>query len=245
MKGFVVALVEWSKTTLLITGTSGRGFRLPRALFGIITLTIAFGSAPSARHGSPLPVTVSLRDLVTNADIIFVGRVKESKELDGKEGAFGIFPTKETVFEVTLALKGELEEKKDFTTKEFAPLATFFNQGDRLMLFLPQASDAGFRSPGSSGYFRLIPRASHSGRMLAQNLVNNRGLWNSKLWSPEEFPQEIAQKILTDKYHLPKEAVEEILAIGDRPCQAKAIPLELLLAATQARLTATSGKAQR
>jgi hypothetical protein len=227
----------------------------PSALIRIAfatTVLVGFGLGMTSRQATARSETtapISLDTLVAKSETIFVGEVLRSKSatVRREDG----LATRLTFFSVAEVLKGSLAAGNEFALREFAPLATNFEPHESVVLFLPPPSEAGFTSPGLSGYFRIKPLQSDPGQLFAKNLVDNRALWSNQgqLWSPEKFPLSDARTFLKSRHPgleqsgpmLSPERIEAILAIGNEACRPRPIPLELLLSATHARLSTTSG----
>ncbi len=228
---------------------------LRRVLFIALVggLLIMKGSPSASGQASFL----SLDQLTTHADAIFLGRVTDIETRKGKAGTFGVFPARVTSFEVLESLKDTPKKGDIYDVTEFVPLVSPLKKGEIVLWYLTAASETGFKSPVGelSGDFRS--RAPNSdtrnfelSRLWVQNLNDNRGLWSNqeRLWNDALFPKTVAADYLANylkgrEPHLSKypeklrEKVDALLAYGDERCQPRPVPMELLLAASRARLS--------
>jgi hypothetical protein len=234
-----------------------------RELIKKLPIDIAFVAALALVFG-PFLVTVaratsaplSLEQLILDADAIFVGKATPVEKFRGHQPTLGGLPARLTRFEILEAFKGKPQTVKYFFVKQFPVHSTPVDLGETVLWYMKDGSaDKLFSSPigGSSGDFRRVSDESDSTQFLVMNYDENKGLWSNrddgKLWNTTTFKRNIAQEYL-DTY-LPKhysslagdpkklgQRESEILNIGELPCRSRAIPIELLLAATHARLAA-------
>jgi len=188
---------------------------------------------------------LSIEQLTTKASAIFVAEVIEMKELPGKG-----LPVRQTTFRIKTSLLPEPKEGDKFSVKEFSPQATSVEAGELVLWYLGEKSDRDFRRPlgDDIGDFRRVSDPDDPD-LLVKNFSENRGLWSNqaKLWNDTTFRRKKAgeylssylqanyQELAKDSTAL-KHRVERTLALGDEPCQPRALPLEFVLAATHARL---------
>jgi hypothetical protein len=229
---------------------SDRQSTVPLSVFGTIValLVVIVGQLPAAGGFAAL----SLDELITTAHSVIVGTVSTIQESVGRQGAWSLFPSRVTKIEVFESFKYAPPRGAVYELKEFAPEASPLEKGELVLLYLSRPSEAEFVTAIGelSGDFRRAPGDTSSDHLVGtpmRNLIGNRNLWdNSKpLWNQTTFKRHVAAEYLSDYFlrshdRLGPDEVsklkEEILRIGDMPFHEGPIPLELLLAATHARL---------
>lgn len=194
--------------------------------------------------------TLSLHQLIRDADFVFVGKATPLHNHTTLGG--GALPARVTQFLIHTSLKGGLREGSQLFVKQFPPHSAPTQPDEIVLWYLkrePNVNEA-FASPVGkySGDFRVVLSEPTKGVLMVQNRVENRGLWSNlpdgRLWN-DTFKRSIAKEYL--KNYLTKayptlaqdpEAFDrrlyDILAFGDAPCKPRPLPLELLLAATHA-----------
>jgi hypothetical protein len=87
----------------------------------------------------------------------------------------------------------------------------------------------------TSGSFRLLPDPNRPGRKVAVNDVANLNLWGptGNVWDLySKGDKEAARVFLVKKLGMSAHAAAKILLAGDRSCDGKGVPVELLIALT-------------
>jgi hypothetical protein len=165
-----------------------------------------------------------------------------------------------TEFSVLHAFKGAITHGQTLRVRQFQPRAIPAQTGEIVLWYLKTGdSTAGdvFDTPVGrySGDFRTVLGKGSSGEhelTFVENQVGNRGLWSSNegasLWNKTTFQRSIAEAYFVDflKRADPKLAedegvlkkrVRQVLDFGEFPCKPRALPLEFVMAATNARLS--------
>jgi len=188
---------------------------------------------------------MSLDRLVSGAEIILVGevvgsRLKSTTVPDGNDRVD--IPTKEIVFRVIENLKGKLRNGDPLVVTMYEPASVRVGNGEKVLWYLSPKSVYGFQAPLQlrSGYFLIKPGGELG--QLTSNLDYNQGLWSESepLWSSLN-EKELARQNLLNR-QIPKDSVDRMLSTGDGACCPELLPLDLLLAATHAKV-ASSGSA--
>lgn len=221
---------------------------------------VAVSQQPSSLE-SPFQ-TYSLERLIADADLAFVGVAQQTLKV---ERSVGKLPAHVTSFLLKVVLKDGPKNKvhpgQEITVRQFAHHRIATADAETVLWYLKAKGSLqnSFSSPVGrfAGDFRRVEvKASDEAvsTLMVQNQLGNRGLWSNqeggKLWNNTTFKRSVAEDYL-DKYlqeEFPtlkasdpkgfEDRVKRILDVGEYPCKPKPIPLELLLAATHARLSA-------
>ncbi|MBI1974138.1 hypothetical protein HYS54_04965 [Candidatus Micrarchaeota archaeon] len=190
--------------------------------------------------------SVSLEELISKAYYIFVGyarNVYHAMVLQSPDETS--VQVRTVTFTLKHVLKGEGLAENTETIKQFAAVTPVIKKDERLLLYLLKPTEnKRFQHTvgGYAGHFFILPDPANSGYDVAVNLYNNRGLWSNKgpLWSDDVFPRAAAAEYLAQPHlRLSVERQRQILERGNQPCRPVPVPLELLLAATHANLSAS------
>lgn len=204
----------------------------------------SFSAATMGGVTQPQTDTFSLDDLITAAKYVFVGETRQvhySMEREGPDES--PLRVRTVTFTLRNVLKGDVIPNADFTVKQFAPLTPDVKQNAQVLWFLDEPTTKGFlHTVGArAGYFQVRPDPSDRRYLVATNLNSNRALWSNELplWRDDLFPENKAAEYLSKVHRpsIPPERREAILERGRRGCRPVPFELELLLAATYARLS--------
>lgn len=252
---------------VLTVGTSAgvlsiaRAQQPPKTESAMATLD-ARKAAPSAPIPSSVPARILaanpskrmdanllLEHLIIDAGSILYGRVGPvSREhvvqkLDGVETTLVV---RIVPFQWSTFLKGGGGRRVPTTVRNYAPVAPGVREGEEILWFLDSASANNLDAfvVDYAADFRISPDLRDSGKSykVAISLAQNRGLWGDRLWTPtlkREEVREYLEKLVKDS-KLSAERRDDILNVGDNPCQPRPLPLELLLAAIHVRLEGTT-----
>lgn len=215
------------------------------ALMPLLCLSVVRGAQGQYR-ANPLPAgsdTVSahvqaltLQDLITRADRIFLGYV-ESVEKDPKQVAG------KRVVKITITVK----EPKYFLKGKFEPKFTIYqterssvvNGGETVFWFLGKPNHEGLSGPigHSSGDFRIVDGDPYAHSALVENADFNSGLWGEgELWriAPED---EVRAKLASIAASVSEHKRDEWMKKGRGANPREPLPLDLLMAIVRVNLT--------
>jgi hypothetical protein len=202
---------------------------------------------------------LSLREMATRADKIFVGQVREIKleelPLIGKHGEKGQIAVKTVTVRVQQTIKGAMRAESDLSFHVLDGLDLPMVEGEAVLLFLPKPSSSGLVAPVgvSSGLFKIDTDSDEPGFKVARNQQGNRDLWSSALpligdkppaqIDPDRFQFHLGLQL---SLHLGPETIglgaridrrrAKVLGIAQEPCRPRTLPLELVIAATKTYL---------
>ena len=181
---------------------------------------------------------VSLAEMTAKADRIFLGQVKEVREVEETPpGAKRPWRVRRTTFAVERVLKGggpALAAGKDYTVRQYAELCRPVEKGERLLWYLAPDSRLGFTQPVGvdSGHFQVL--TDPDGRAVAINLKANEDLLDAAAVRREV--NELADVVRPNTEAGRLRFVEQVRAWADDAEKHKAVraaPLDLILGKTQ------------
>ena len=229
-------------------------FQIPRrlALAGAV-VTVLHLVYPTCVAVAEVPMALDHIITGSSGGGIFVGRVIGSEEHTSDKLVLGVFPSRVTTFEVLESLTPTIRKGTNHSVKEFMGpgAAPKLKENAVVLWFVTKPSEAGFATPCANGDFREPEELEREGghRRLVKNQAGGH-LWGpGPLWNSKTFPREAATafllKYLRERHPLlggpvsePAQQKEEILSVGDHGHKSSEVtPLDLLLAATYARLS--------
>ena len=225
-----------------------------KAMFSMAIIALYCLASPSsdAHH---LVRRVNLAEMTVLADRVFVGRCLSVEETE-EEIAGGILPVTRYTFEVERAIKGRVPRQltikylghatpakggkltmhgRPVSTKTFLHGMNPYKEGDRVMLFLNAETPQGTSPVGLYQGAFFITRMP-SGQELAQNSINNLGLFTAPYTGFGVKPDE-ARVIFPDNDQ--PIAVEKFHSLASRR---GALPLDSLIELTEEIITAHGGE---
>jgi hypothetical protein len=231
----------------------GRYFTSLKLVVSLVATLLLQHVTSATVHVDDLPrlQILSIEQMALDADTVFSGTaiVSSTHAIHQVNG----LPARVTGFAVREALKGDAKSGETFHVTQFLPHSAPTENGESVLWYLKrEAPDSSFSTLlGYSADFRVVYRGIDKGVTMVQNQVSNRGLWGNekgdRLWNHTTLRRSVAEEYLSDylKRTYPAFAkderaltrrIKEILDFGEAPCQARAVPLELLLSATYAVL---------
>lgn len=254
-------LYHWRQSAYLIGS-----FCVPVVLLALYGLRLHGPASVRARADAERvtqswPVGFSLERMIDEAEYIFVANVADVRPGFHKkliENEKVPVPVRLIRFELEKFELGKLKLGKFHSDKRYVfkgpsltdkhfkitqddQAAVAVEEQKTLLLYLDKPTKSEYRYPVGdlSGYFKVETDQKDTRYRVAINLVGNRGLWsnepNTKLWSQS------IRRPLAEEFVRANDIPESRLLLGDERCQPRAVPLELLLAATYAKLNTPIG----
>lgn len=173
--------------------------------------------------------------LISNASVIFYGRAQKIEDGPQIDPPHLAGRGKKITFEILEGFKGDLKQGSQFVVNTPPEIPTGAYENEEVLWYLPQKSSYGFQLPINIllGDFRVVER--ESGKTVF-NGAANQGLWNENvtLWNSSN-EKDLARQYLLN-HQLAADYVDRILSIGEFKCCSEKLPLDLILAATHAKI---------
>lgn len=244
----------WKTTTCL-------GVGLLAAAFFPAFESLCQGESPQQKEGTsdenrPLvhARALSLREMITDADRIFVGEVERVETERVPLGEKGVMMDVRLVtFKVEDVLKGKLRKGGRLTVRQKASLSQPIKEKEKVLWYVSPDSRLGLTQPLGiySGHFRVFREKTEMGaeteHEAAVNLKNNEGLWSSEepLWTPRSGVDR--EKVLgkAKAMNIAPERLAKINEFASKPCRPRPVPLELLVSATKSLVEEDEAKPRK
>ena len=189
---------------------------------------------------SAAPSSQGLLDLlISNASVIFYGRAQKIEDGPQIDPPHLAGRGKKITFEILEGFKGDLKQGSQFVVNTPPEIPTSVYENKEVVWYLPQKSSYGFQLPINIllGDFTVVE--SERGRTVFNGSAN-RGLWNENgnLWNSSN-EKDLARQYLLN-HQLAADYVDRTLGMGEINCCPERISLDLLLAATHAKIASKS-----
>lgn len=182
---------------------------------------------------------ISLQDLVSQADRIFIGTVESTSPEEKVLGDGSKLSVTKTVFRISHGLKGVVPMR--LTVYQYRPFAFPLAKGQEVLWFLPAESAHGLARPHPCGAMTITydQKSSIKRKMVISNL-GNVGLWPSKqpIWTKNFKRANLLEQL---KLETPKRA-ENLMKLADAPFLPQGLPLELMIAAIKTYVSSDQQK---
>lgn len=196
-----------------------------------VVFSILWTTGAEARR-TPFPPR-TLIDLVGAADFVFVGRLETITPKPKNHTLNLVFTTdlatgvlgNRTVFDPNRLL--QISGSTLMLEQSYADIPAI-EPGDTHLWFGTKEHKTGALRPiPFTGVFRV--QKDPAGRLVAANLLGNRGLWGNSLFT-ERLTEKTMRDFLKSQHDVPEARREEIMTIASNPCTPNPVPLELILA---------------